>query len=36
MKAKLDCWDFKTCCKETDNRGNNNVCPVKNNLLQMD
>jgi hypothetical protein len=30
MKEKLNCWDFKKCCKETDSRGNgNNICQVK-------
>ena len=31
MNKKLNCWDFKKCCKETDNggKGSNNVCPVK-------
>lgn len=30
MVDKLNCWDYKTCCKKTDNRGNSNtICPVK-------
>jgi len=34
MADKLNCWDFKKCCKKTDSRGNsNNLCPVKKELI---
>jgi len=30
MKKKLNCWEFKNCCKEKDSNGSNNdICPVK-------
>lgn len=32
MKKKLNCWDYKKCCKESDDR-ENNICPVKKELI---
>ena len=34
MTDKFNCWDFETCCKKTDGRGNsNNLCPAKNEVI---
>jgi len=29
MEEKLNCWDFKKCCKKNDKSGDNNICPVR-------